>query len=35
MCSTVSTPPMNWGNSSNWVHWLYAVLTGTSTVMDF
>ena len=21
---------MNSGNSSNWVHWLYAVLTGTS-----
>ena len=29
-CSTVS---MKRGNSSNWVNWLYAVLTGTSTRM--
>src|SRR4051794_40502304 len=25
---------MNRGNSSNWVHWLYAVRTGTSTSTD-
>src|SRR3954452_23246170 len=34
-CSTCCTPPMNRGNSSNCVHWLYAVLTGTSTEMLF
>src|SRR5690606_28505396 len=28
------TPPMNWGNSSNCVHWLYAVRTGTATSTD-
>ena len=32
---TCCTPPMNCGNSSNCVHWLYAVLTGTSTSTDF
>jgi hypothetical protein len=26
---------MKLGNYSNWVHWLYAVRTGTSTSMDF
>src|SRR5690349_23946696 len=26
---------MNLGNSSNWVHWLYAVLTGTLTSIKF
>src|SRR5690348_113425 len=26
---------MNCGNSSNCVHWLYAVRTGTATSMDF
>src|SRR5918999_3471175 len=25
---------MNWGNSSNCVHWLYAVVTGTPTSID-
>ena len=29
-----STPSMNFGNSSNWVHWLYAVETGTSISID-
>src|SRR6478736_346350 len=28
------TPPMNRGKSSNWVHWLYATLTGTFTRTD-
>src|SRR3954454_16067042 len=28
---TLLTPPMNRGNSSNCVHWLYALLTGTFT----
>src|SRR5689334_6318437 len=28
------TPPMNCGNSSNWVHWLYAWATGTCTSTD-
>src|SRR3712207_9363785 len=27
-------PDMNRGNSSNWVHWSYAVRTGTPTSMD-
>src|SRR5207247_1284438 len=26
---------MKLGNSSNWVHWLYATLTGTATSIDF
>ena len=30
-CVTDSTPDMNCGNDSNWVHWLYAVRTGTAT----
>ena len=30
-CSTLLIPSMNEGNFSNCVHWLYAVLTGTST----
>src|SRR6478752_8828751 len=34
-CVTLLTPPMKCGNSSNWVHWLYAVLTGTFTRMRF
>src|SRR6478609_9343380 len=34
-CFTASTPFMNDGNSSNCVHWLYAVETGTSTSTDF
>src|SRR5437763_977315 len=34
-CFTVSTPSMKRGNSSNWVHWSYAVRTGTSTSMVF
>src|SRR4051794_26359099 len=29
-----STPPMNSGNDSNWVHWLYARAIGTSTSTD-
>jgi hypothetical protein len=33
ICWTDSTPRMNRGNSSNWVHWLYTVLTGPSTSM--
>lgn len=33
-CLTWSTPSMNSGNDSNWVHWLYAVLTGTATSID-
>src|SRR4029077_5904922 len=32
---TAVTPSMKLGNSSNWVHWLYAVRTGTSTSIDF
>ena len=32
---TDSTPSMNCGNVSNWVHWLYASRTGTSTSMLF
>ena len=32
---TFLTPPMNCGKSSNCVHWLYAVLTGTFTSTDF
>src|SRR6185436_5228248 len=34
VCRTDSTPSMNDGNSSNCVHWLYAVWTGTSTSID-
>ena len=34
-CVTCWTPPMNWGNSSNCVHWLYTARTGASTWMDF
>src|SRR5215203_1918749 len=34
-CLTRSTPSMNCGNSSNCVHWLYTVLTGASTTIDF
>src|SRR5438552_11562727 len=33
-CSTCSTPSMNSGKSSNCVHWLYVVETGTSTSID-
>src|SRR5918993_4899884 len=29
-----STPPMNWGKSSNCVHWSYATRIGTSTSTD-
>src|SRR3954451_15160030 len=32
-CSTCCTPSMNRGNSSNCVHWLYAVVIGTPTSM--
>src|SRR5215203_339108 len=34
-CFTLSTPSINCGKSSNCVHWLYAVLTGTFTNTDF
>src|SRR4051794_25187082 len=34
-CVTLVIPPMNWGKSSNCVHWLYAVNTGTLTTTDF
>src|SRR5690625_2424708 len=33
-CSTDSTPSMNRGNDSNWVHWLYVSRRGTSTSTD-
>ena len=33
-CWTCSTPSMKSGKSSNCVHWLYAVETGTSTSID-
>src|SRR6267378_6365590 len=32
---TSLTPSMNSGKDSNWVHWSYAVVTGTSTTMSF
>ena len=34
ICWTLSTPSMNSGNSSNCVHWSYAVRTGTLTSID-
>jgi NAD(P)-dependent dehydrogenase (short-subunit alcohol dehydrogenase family) len=34
ICCTDSTPSMKRGNSSNCVHWSYAVRTGTRTSMD-
>jgi len=34
ICRTSSTPSMNSGNSSNWVHWSYAVRIGTATSTD-
>src|SRR5262245_49429678 len=34
-CFTSTTPSMKHGNSSNCVHWLYAVRTGTLTSIDF
>src|SRR5688500_14399339 len=34
ICLTLSTPSMKRGNSSNWVHWLYAVRTGTLSSID-
>ena len=33
-CCTSLTPPMKCGKSSNWVHWSYAVRTGTWTSID-